>query len=84
MADPAYPHFAFDYWYFSRRHGWSPFYDPFWDEPESYREVTRYEASAEIAMFDGRKPADNADAFDAREVQQNLQGRVVRPPPQGS
>ena len=74
---------AFDYWYFSPRRGWSPWYDPFWDEPASYREVTRYEAVAEIAMFSGQKPANNADAFDAREVQANLQGRIVRPPPAG-
>jgi hypothetical protein len=77
---PRYPRFAFDYWYFSPRRGWSPWYDPFWDEPASYREVTRYEAVAEIAMFDGPKPADNPNAFDAREVQANLQGRIVRPP----
>ena len=72
--------FAFDYWYFSPRRGWSPFYDPFWSDPVSYREVTRYEATAEIAMFDGAKPANDADAFDAREVQQSLQGRVTTPP----
>jgi len=71
----------FDYWYFSPRRGWSPWYDPFWNEPSSYREVTRYEALAEIAMFSGAKPSNNPDAFDAREVQQNLQGRIVRPPP---
>ena len=75
------PRFPFDYWYFSPRRGWSPWYDPFWDEPSSYREVTRYEAVAEIAMFHGQKPADDPDAFDAREVQTNLQGRIVRPPP---
>jgi hypothetical protein len=74
------PHFGFDYWYFSPRRGWSPWYDPFWDEPMSYREVTRYEAMAEIAMFDGQKPANDPDAFDAREVTANLQGRIVRPP----
>ncbi len=74
------PRFAFDYWYFSPRRGWSPWYDPFWDEPSSYREVTRYEAVAEIAMFSGQKPADDPNAFDAREVQANLQGRIVRPP----
>lgn len=73
--------FAFDYWYFSPRRGWSPWYDPFWDEPTSYREVTRYEAIAEIAMFNGPKPANDANAFDAREVQANLLGRIVRPPP---
>lgn len=72
--------FAFDYWYFSPRRGWSPWYDPFWDEPTSYREVTRYEAVAEIAMFNGTKPENNPDAFDARDVQRNLQGSIVRPP----
>jgi hypothetical protein len=74
------PHFAFDYWYFSPRRGWRPWYDPFWNEPSSYREVTRYEAVAEIAMFNGPKPAADANAFDAREVQTNLQGRIAHPP----
>jgi hypothetical protein len=78
---PSRSRFAFDYWYFSPRRGWSPWYDPFWDEPSSYREVTRYEAIAEIAMFNGQKPANDANAFDAREVQTNLQGRIVRPVP---
>lgn len=72
--------FAFDYWYFSPRRGWSPWYDPFWDEPSSYREVSRYEAVAEIAMFNGTKPENNPDAFDARDVQRNLQGSITRPP----
>ena len=72
--------FAFDYWYFSPRFGWRAWHDPFWDDPASYREVTRYEAIAEIAMFRGAKPGDDADAFDAREVQANLQGRVARSP----
>ncbi|MBC7767235.1 MAG: hypothetical protein H7124_00440 [Phycisphaerales bacterium] len=79
-TSPRSARFGFDYWYFSPRRGWSPWYDPFWSEPSSYREVTRYEAVAEIAMFRGAKPAENPDAFDAREVQQNLQGRIVRPP----
>ncbi len=77
---PIHARFAFDYWYFSPRRGWRPWYDPFWDEPMSYREVTRYEAIAEIAMFNGPKPQGDANAFDAREVQANLQGRIVRPP----
>ena len=51
--------FGFDYWYFSPRRGWRPWYDPFWDEPTRYREVTRYEAIAEIAMFNGPKPAND-------------------------
>ncbi|MGE0596846.1 MAG: hypothetical protein AB7P07_10790 [Hyphomonadaceae bacterium] len=74
------PRFGFDYWYFSPRRGWSPWYDPFWNEPMSYREVTRYEAMAEIAMFSGEKPANDPNAFDASEVIANLQGRIVRPP----
>lgn len=70
----------FDYWFFSPRHGWGRWYDPFWGEPTNYREVTRYEAIAEIAMYSGAKPANDANAFDAREVQANLQGQIVRPP----
>ena len=72
--------YMFDYYYFAPRYGWAPWYDPFWGDYPDYREVTRYEAVAEIQMFDGPKPADNPDAFDAREVQANLQGRIVRPP----
>jgi hypothetical protein len=79
----SYPYFPFDYRYYHPRFGWYPWYDPFWDSPTSYREITRYEAVAEIAMFSGRKPADDANAFDAREVQANLQGRIVRPPATG-
>jgi hypothetical protein len=70
-------------WYYSPRRGWLPWSDPFWDSPDDYREITRYEAVAEIAMFDGAKPADNPDAFDARDVQANLGGRIARPPPTG-
>ncbi len=73
--------FPFDYWYYSPRRGWSPWSDPFWSEPSSYREVTRYEAVAEIAMFSGTKPSGDANAFDAREVMANLQGHIIRPPP---
>jgi len=81
---PTSSRFAFDYWYFSPRRGWSPWYDPFWNEPASYREVTRYEATAEIAMFNGEKPANDANAFNAREVQANLQGRITRPEAAGN
>lgn len=77
---PSRPYSPFDYWYYSPRRGWSFWRDPFWHEPTSYREVTRYEAVAEVAMFRGAKPENDANAFDAREVQANLQGRIVRPP----
>jgi hypothetical protein len=70
------------YWsYYSPRWGWRPWHDPFWDDPVSYRQITQFEASAEIAMFDGQKPADNANAYDAREVQQNLRALATPPPP---
>lgn len=82
--DPFYPHFSPVYWYYSPRFGWRPAYDPFfadpfWRDPVRYREVTRYEAVAEITMHRGAKPAEDASAYDAREVVSNLQGRVVRP-----
>jgi hypothetical protein len=75
--------FPFDRWYYSPRWGWRPWSDPFWREPTHYREITRYEAVAEIATFDGQKPPDDPNAYDAREVMANLQGRIVRPPPAG-
>jgi hypothetical protein len=73
--------YPFGYRYFHPAWGWSPWYDPFWDAPDSYREVTRYEAAAEIAMFRGAKPADNPNAFDARDVMSNLAARIARPAP---
>ena len=69
----------FPVWFYSRRHGWGLWNDPFWNEPQDYREVTRYRAEAEIAMYHGQKPADNAAAYDARDVQHNLEGHIVRP-----
>lgn len=71
---------AFRHYYYAPHWGWRPWYDPFWDEPSSLREVTRYEAMAEITIHQGQKPADNPAAFDAREVRANLQGRVATPP----
>ena len=70
----------FDYWYYSPRWGWRTWYDPFWDDVD-YREVTQYEAAAEIAMARGPKPSENANAFDAREVIANLGPTVTRPAP---
>ncbi len=70
-----YPHYA----YYSPYWGWRPWYDPFWADPVDLRQITQYEASAEIAMFKGPKPADNAQAFNAQEVVDNLGTKVVRP-----
>jgi hypothetical protein len=46
-----------------------------------YREVTRYEASSEIFMGRGPKPADDRRAFDAREVTTRLGPAILRPTP---
>jgi len=45
-----------------------------WGYPhDSYsREITRYSAVAFVSMHEGAKPGDNPQAFDAREVMQNL------------
>jgi hypothetical protein len=72
--------FLFPYSYYSPRWGWRSYYDPFWANPVHYAEVTRYQASAEILMGKGAKPAGDAHAFDARQVQANLQAKVFPPP----
>jgi hypothetical protein len=68
--------YMFPYSYYSPRWGWRPYYDPFWRDPVYFREVTRYETTAEIVMHKGAKPPGDANAFDARQVQANLQARV--------
>lgn len=67
-------------WRYYRRGYWSPWGDPFWGVRDfDVREIDRYEASAEIVMGRGAKPAGDPNAFDAREVIQNLGPRVTRP-----
>ncbi|MDP3802210.1 hypothetical protein [Brevundimonas sp.] len=67
-------------WRYYRRGYWSPWGDPFWGRNDfDVREIDRYEASAEVVMGRGRKPADDPNAFDAREVIQNLGPQVTRP-----
>jgi hypothetical protein len=41
--------------------------------------ITEYQAQAFVTMFKGQKPAGSADAFDAREVRNNI-GPTVRYP----
>lgn len=65
------------YMYFSPRYGWIGAWDPFWT-PSRYEEVTRYEAYAEIVMSRGPKGSD-PNAFDARQVSQNLSASIQRP-----
>ncbi len=65
-------------WRLYRRGAWG-YWDPFFDGPIDYTTVTQYETSAEIVMGQGPKPAGDMRAFDARQVQANLAGRIQRP-----
>jgi hypothetical protein len=62
-------------WRFYRRGFWSP-YDRFWGADYDVRQVDRYEAAAEIIMGRGPKPAGDPNAFDARDVIDNIGPRV--------
>jgi hypothetical protein len=66
------------YTYFSPRWGWVNAWDPFWHDSARYQEVTSYEAFAEIVMTKGPKGSD-PNAFDARQVSQNLGPAIQRP-----
>lgn len=58
---------------------WDPWLgDPFWASTIDVRTVERYEASAEIVMFRGRRP-DDPRSFDARQVIANLRPTVQMP-----
>jgi hypothetical protein len=88
--DPYYGGMYGPYWgpswrYYSRGY-WSPWGGP-WGYGGGYggyggdlREIDRFEATAEIIVGRGAKPAGDGNAFDAREVVQNLGPRVPRPP----
>lgn len=66
------PYYGFPYYAYG--FGWGRGYDT------SLREVTRYSAVAFVSMFPGPKPADDARAFDAREVIDNLRPVVLGDP----
>lgn len=66
-------------------HGWSH-WDPhmggaFLGGRMDVRTINKFEASAEIVMRRGAKAADDAAAFDARAVMENLGPRIVRSAP---
>lgn len=61
---------------------WDPYWgDPFWADRVDVRTVEKFEASAEVFMGKGAKPADDPRAFDARQVIANLQPRIKYPEP---
>jgi predicted small lipoprotein YifL len=73
------------YWH---RGPWGdPWDDPFWGPgrfggpwgPGDIETTERYEASAELVMNHGPKPANDRRALDAREVIANLGPKIVRP-----
>jgi hypothetical protein len=69
--------------YYGRGFGWrswDPWYgSPFWGDTMDVRTVEQYEASAEIVMGRGPKPADNMRAFDARDVLARLGPSIILP-----
>ena len=77
VGSSTYDRFGLQYRYYHPAYGWYGRYDPFWNDV-NIREVTRYEAMAEIVLGRGATP-DTPDAFTAREVVQNLGPRVQRP-----
>ena len=56
---------------------WGP--SRFWADSVDVQRVDKYEASAEIFLGKGPKPANDPSAFDAREVVKNLGPAIVRP-----
>ena len=65
-------------WRYYNRGMWSPWGSP-WGPEVDIQRIDRYEATAEIKMGRGPKPAGDNDAFNAREVIENLSSRVTRP-----
>ncbi len=45
---------------------------------QTIKETKRYEAVAHVTLHKGEKPEDDAYAFSAREVQQNLRDEIAR------
>lgn len=70
-------------WRYYGRSGWrswSPWHrDPFFSDRIDVRTIDRYEATAEIVMYRGQKPADNARAFDADDLLRTLAPRIRTP-----
>lgn len=70
--DPFYSRLGFDGW------GYSGFGSGFGNDFD-YREISRYRASAEVKFGRGSKPHNADNAFNAKEVLENLGPRIVYP-----
>ncbi len=71
-------------WRYYRAYGgwatWNPYWGgPFWASRVDVRTVQRFEATAEISLHHGAKPADAPGSFDARQVIANLGPTLERP-----
>jgi hypothetical protein len=60
-----------------------PFYDPFPATLNAYP-IDEYTAFADIQVFRGDKPADNPQAYDARDVLNRLGPTIFREAPEGA
>lgn len=80
---PYYGYWAPNWRYYGRGYGWAVWQpygvDPFWASRVDARTVERFEASADISLGNGPRPAEDPRAFDAREVMQRLGPTVQRP-----
>ena len=66
-------------WRFRRRGGyWGGYWGDPWG-PYAVDTIGRFNASAEIVVGHGPKPPGDPRAFDARQVTQNLEAKIVRP-----
>ncbi|MDE2488514.1 MAG: hypothetical protein KGO51_14065 [Alphaproteobacteria bacterium] len=84
------PWYGYGYWrpywrYYGYGYGWrtwDPWWGgPFWADSVDIQTVQKFQATAEIQMHHGQKPADDPAAFDAHAVIQNLQPHIQYPAP---
>lgn len=82
---PSYGYWRPSWRYYGGGYGWrtwNPYWGgPFWGNSVDVRTVEKFEASAEIVMHKGAKPAGDARAFDARAVIDSLKPRIQYPAP---
>jgi hypothetical protein len=70
--------------YYGPRYGgwraWDPYWgDPFFTNRAEVRTVQKFEATAEIVLHKGPKPAGDPRAYDAREIMTSLGQDIQRP-----